>query len=207
MQTITKHYIDGAFVESHSREVMDIIKPTNGKVIARPARSKSRRWTDGVAETVRVQSYIHKGIEEAADRLTIRELVETYAHCADRRDAKGQMALFTADTHFVVYMNAKDPTPSQGLHSREALAPVFADLNKYTATMHFVGQSTILTLTGNRATGEAYTLAHHLTIDGGKRRLMIAALRYSDQFVKIDGAWLFSERLLYVDWIEERALS
>jgi SnoaL-like domain len=40
--------------------------------------------------------------EEAADRLAIRELVETYAHCADRRDAKGQMALFTTDTHFVV---------------------------------------------------------------------------------------------------------
>jgi hypothetical protein len=44
---------------------------------------------------------------EAADRLAIRELVEAYAHCADRRDAKGQMSLFTADTHFVVYMNAK----------------------------------------------------------------------------------------------------
>jgi len=37
--------------------------------------------------------------EEAADRLAIRELVEAYAHCADHRDAKGQMALFTADTH------------------------------------------------------------------------------------------------------------
>jgi ketosteroid isomerase-like protein len=145
--------------------------------------------------------------EEAADRLAIRELVEAYAHCADRRDAQGQMALFTADTHFVVYMNARDPKPSQELHSREALAPVFADLNKYEATMHFVGQSTIFTLTGNRATGEAYTLAHHLTIDGGKRRLMIAALRYSDTFVKTDGAWLFAERLLYVDWIEERILA
>jgi SnoaL-like domain len=144
---------------------------------------------------------------EAADRLAIRELVEAYAQCADRRDAKGQMALFTTDTHFVVYMNARDPKPSQELHSREALAPVFADLNRYDATMHFVGQSTILSLTSNRATGEAYTLAHHLTIDAGKRRLMVAALRYSDQFVKIDGAWLFSERLLYVDWLEERVLS
>ena len=50
-------------------------------------------------------------------------------------------------------------------------------------------------------------MPHHLTIDGGKRRLMIAALRYTDQFVKMDGAWLFSERRLYVDWIEERALA
>jgi hypothetical protein len=93
---------------------------------------------------------------EAADRLAIRELVEAYAHCADRRDAKGQMSLFTADTHFVVYMNAKDPTPSQELHSREALAPVFAELNKYDATTHFVGQSTIFTLAPDQATGEAY---------------------------------------------------
>src|SRR5579872_7029231 len=84
---------------------------------------------------------------EAADRLSIREVIEAYAHYADRRDAKGQMSLFTADTHFVVFMNAKDPKPSQELHSREALAPVFADLNKYDATTHFVGQSTIFTLT------------------------------------------------------------
>ena len=144
---------------------------------------------------------------EAADRLAIRELVEAYAHCADRRDAKGQMSLFTLDTHFVVFMNAKDPTPSQELQSREALAPVFADLNKYDATTHFVGQTTIFTLTSDRATGEAYCLAHHVTVEGGKRRLMLASLRYLDTFVKLDGAWLFSERLLYVDWLEERALS
>src|ERR1700736_2384913 len=93
---------------------------------------------------------------EAADRLAIRELVEAYAHCADRRDAKGQMALFTADTHFVVYMNATDSKPTQELYSREALAPVFAGLNQYAATMHFVGQSTIFGLSGDRATGEAY---------------------------------------------------
>src|SRR3984957_5929899 len=141
---------------------------------------------------------------EAADRLAIRELVEAYAHCADRRDTKGQMALFTADTHFVVYMNSKDPTPSQELHSREALAPVFAALNQYAATTHFVGQSTILTLSNDRATGEAYCLAHHVTVDGSTRRLMVASLRYLDAFVKTDGAWLFSERLLYVDWGDER---
>jgi len=144
---------------------------------------------------------------EAADRLAIRELVETYAHCADRRDAKGQTSLFTADTHFAVYMNAKDPTPSQEVHSREALAPVFAELNKYAATMHFLGQTTILTLTSDRGTGESYCMPHHLTIEGGKRQLMIAALRYYDTFVKVDGEWLFAERLLYVDWIEERVLA
>ena len=50
------------------------------------------------------------------------------------------------------------------LHTREALAPVFEDLNQYAVTMHFPGESTILTL-------------------------------------------CFAERLLYVDWLKERALS
>ena len=35
MNTITKHYIDGEFVESHGREVMDIIRPADGEVIGR----------------------------------------------------------------------------------------------------------------------------------------------------------------------------
>jgi hypothetical protein len=35
MKTITRYYIDGAFVESHGREVMDIIRPTDRKVIGR----------------------------------------------------------------------------------------------------------------------------------------------------------------------------
>lgn len=144
---------------------------------------------------------------ETADRLAIRELIEAYAHCADRRDAEGQMALFTEDTHFVVYMNAKDPNPSTELHSRDALAPVFSALENYDATTHFIGQSTIFTLTGGRGTGETYCLAHHVTVDGGKRRLMVASIRYLDTFVKLDDVWLFAERRLLVDWLDERALS
>jgi hypothetical protein len=144
---------------------------------------------------------------EAADRLAVRELVEAYAHCADRRDANGQMSLFTADTHFVVFMNAKDRKPTWELRSRDALAPVFADLNKYDATTHFVGQSTIFSLTDDKAIGEAYCLAHHVTVAEERRHLMIASIRYLDTFVKQDGDWLFAERLLYVDWTEERAIS
>ena len=117
------------------------------------------------------------------------------------------MSLFTADTHFVVLMDANDPKPTWELRSRDALAPIFADLDKYDATTHFVGQSTILSLTDDKATGEAYCLAHHVTVAKGKRRLMIASLRYLDSFVKHDGGWLFAERRLYVDWTEERAMA
>ena len=141
---------------------------------------------------------------EAADRLAIRELVETYAYCADRRDAEGQMSLFAPDTHFVVYMDARNPEPTQDLHGREALAPVFEALNAYVATMHFNGQSTV-ELDGDRATGESYCLAHHLTeAEDGSRTLMVASIRYLDAFVKQDGAWLFAERRLMVNWTDTR---
>jgi hypothetical protein len=45
---------------------------------------------------------------EAADRLEIRELVDAYAHCADRRDAKGQMSLFIM-MHTSLYSWTLDP--------------------------------------------------------------------------------------------------
>ena len=79
------------------------------------------------------------------------------------------------------------------LDGREALTPVFEDLNRYTATMHFNGQSTI-TLDGDRATGESYCMAHHLSVGAdGQRTLMIAAIRYDDVFVEQQGAWLFGD--------------
>jgi SnoaL-like domain len=50
---------------------------------------------------------------EAADRLAIRELVEAYAHCADRRDAMAQLSLFTADMHFVGSLRYPDAFAKQ----------------------------------------------------------------------------------------------
>jgi hypothetical protein len=91
------------------------------------------------------------------------------------------------------------------LHGRESLTPVFDNLNTYEVTMHFNGQSTVA-LDGDRATGETYCLAHHVFSADGERKLMIAALRYQDIFVKADGTWRFAERRLYVRWTETRTL-
>jgi hypothetical protein len=140
---------------------------------------------------------------ELADRLAIRELIDAYAHCADRRDGDGQKSLFTEQTHFAVYMEGQGTGPTQVLDGRQALTPVFDDLNRYQATMHFNGQSTIA-LSGEAATGESYCIAHHLFTEDGERKLMVAWLRYDDTFVKVDGVWLFAERKQYVDWTETR---
>jgi hypothetical protein len=143
---------------------------------------------------------------EAADRLAIRELFDAYAHCADRRDADGQKALFTDDTVFAVYMDGDGSEPTYVLHGRESLTPVFDDLNRYEVTTHFNGQSTV-TIDGDRATGESYTIAHHVFTEEDARKIMIASLRYLDTFAKLDGRWYFAERKLILDWSDTRAMA
>ena len=144
-------------------------------------------------------------LDEVADHLAIRELIDAYAHCADRRDVEGQMSLFTPDTEFLVYMDSRSAVPAQEVRGRDGLRPVFENLNTYEATTHFNGQSTV-TLAQNSAAGISYCLAHHVHVDGAGRSLMIASIRYLDHFVKMDGRWYFQQRKLMVDWIDNRPL-
>jgi hypothetical protein len=76
-------------------------------------------------------------------------------------------------------MAGEGTDPTDDLHGRESLTPVFENLNTYEATTHFNGQSTIV---------------------------MIASLRYRDTFIKEDATWRFGERRLYVDWTETRSV-
>lgn len=149
---------------------------------------------------------IEKELQEIADRREMRALVDAYAYCADRRDCEGQMALFTPDTHFVVYMDSHAAKPSYALDGRESLRPVFENLNTYNRTMHFVGQHTLRSYSETEAKGQAYCIAHHYNVlEGGERqRLMVAYMRYEDTFKKVNGKWLFAERILLVDFFENR---
>lgn len=114
------------------------------------------------------------------------------------------MALFTEDTRFLVFMDATAAEPTQELHGRESLGPVFDNLNTYRATTHFNGQNTV-SLDGDRPSGETCSIAHHVSYGSDdERTIMLASIRYLDQFAKQDGAWFFAERRLLVDWTETR---
>lgn len=143
--------------------------------------------------------------QEAADRLAIRELFDAYAHFADTRDAERQMALFTTETTFSVFMDGPGTEPTSVLKGREALSPVFDALNRYEQTMHFNGQSTVI-IKGNDASGDSYTIAHHVYTEEGTRMMMVAWLRYLDTYTKVDQAWYIAERQTVLEWSETRPL-
>jgi hypothetical protein len=141
--------------------------------------------------------------EEAADRLAIRELIDAYAHFADRRLPDEQAALYADDGRTLVYDDPTASEPAQVLTGRAEHAEGFGVLSQYAATMHFNGQSSIA-LSGDRATGETYTLAHHLLGAGEGRTLLVMFIRYEDSFIKRDGTWRFAERKLHIDWTDSR---
>jgi aldehyde dehydrogenase (NAD+) len=92
IKRITTHYIDGAFVPSHGREVMDIIRPTDGQVIAlaymadeedtrRAIAAAKRAFVTYGRSTVRERAELlrrlHETISERIDHLTAA-MVEEY---------------------------------------------------------------------------------------------------------------------------------
>src|SRR5246127_343205 len=96
IRTITTHYIDGAFVESHGREVMDVIKPTNRKVIAkatlgdeedtRRAIAAAKRAFASFGRTTREERsrylrQLHKAVSARIDDLTA-VMIEEYGGVA-----------------------------------------------------------------------------------------------------------------------------
>src|SRR5690348_17193233 len=136
---------------------------------------------------------------EAADRLAIRELFDAYAHCADRRDAEGQKALFTTGTRFAVYMSGPGHRPDlrpgrpRGTDARlRGPEPVRGD-DSLQRTEHRGAR---------RRAGHQRALhdrASPFTADG-ERKIIIASLRYLDTFAKTGDTWLFAERNLILDW-------
>src|SRR4029077_9545257 len=92
MQTITTHYIDGAFVESHGHEVMEIVNPTNGKVIAHVTLADEEDVRRAVAaakrafasfgrstkdERTEILRRLHKAVSARTDDLT-KMMVKEY---------------------------------------------------------------------------------------------------------------------------------
>jgi aldehyde dehydrogenase (NAD+) len=112
IKTLTTHYIDGAFVESHGREVMDIIKPTNGKLIGRATLGDEEDTRRAIAaakrafatfgkttkeDRARYLRQLHKAVSARVDDLTAI-MIEEYGGVAQfaRLLVEGGIAAFEA---------------------------------------------------------------------------------------------------------------
>jgi len=146
-------------------------------------------------------------LPELQDRLELRQLVEAYAHGADRREAEAMALLFTEDGRLVIYAGEPGASPPTAQRTgRAEIGAAMTRLGRYVSTTHLLGQQSVV-LDGDRATGETYCLAHHITDRDGQRSIYIMSIRYLDQYARVDGTWLIAERVLAVDWTETRPMS
>jgi len=86
VKTITTHYIDGAFVESHGREVMDILKPTNGQLIGRITLGDEEDTRRAIAAAKRAFASFSRTTKEERSRY-LRRLHETVSAHIDELTA------------------------------------------------------------------------------------------------------------------------
>ena len=101
---------------------------------------------------------------DVADRLALRALADQYAWAVDRRDRDGFLGVFHPDGVLVLLDHA-DPTVVTATRRGHAeLADITERIARYDKTFHFVGNARY-EIDGDRATGEVYCLAHHLTPD------------------------------------------
>ena len=140
-------------------------------------------------------------VREIADRLALRALGEQYAWAVDRRDRDAFLAVFHPDA-VLVLLDHKDPTVVTATRrGHEELADITELIARYDKTFHFVGTARY-EVDGDRASGEVYCLAHHLTANrhGGTDYVML--IRYQDTYSRRDGRWAIDERRLITDWTE-----
>jgi hypothetical protein len=126
----------------------------------------------------------------------LRRLISQYARCCDRRDESGFGALFVP--------NAILQGEGFRFSGTAEIGNVPNLLRRYVKTYHTL-LNYLAEVTADRATGEAYSMAHHLTPRAdGKYDDLVMYITYRDRYVRQHSGWLFERREVVIEFTEHR---
>ena len=132
-------------------------------------------------------------MQEYLTKQAISELVLTYCRAIDRRDFESLGSLYAADStddHGALFSGT----------GAEYVAWVPSILQRMLVTSHQVFNH-LIAVDGERAEGEVYIQAYHLTHDSaGQLVKIIGGGRYLDRYVCEQGRWLFAARKIVADY-------
>jgi hypothetical protein len=132
------------------------------------------------------------------DEGALRRSAELYAQGADRRDKALWASIVTTDCVI--------EAPGIRLVGREQIVAALDIMARlYAATQHRV-HNQVVSIEGDNASGETYSVAEHLSVAEGRRTLLTWAIRYQDRWRREQGQWRFASRKLLLDWTETRPL-
>ena len=132
----------------------------------------------------------------------ISDLAVEYTHAADRHDGDAVAAMFTPDGVMSVLTGDGDRTELIG---PAMIAGRLSALDRYRFTSHSVADH-IVSVDGDRAEGRSRCTAHHFADADGSWFDRVAYLRYVDDYVRVDGRWMFEHRTVHIDVEEQRPI-
>jgi hypothetical protein len=148
---------------------------------------------------------------ELEAQLAMRRLADVYCSAVDDGDADRMAALFSPEGRLVVYRPGEWPGHAEPLRrwdGRDGFAKLMDVLAaSYVRWVHFLGNHWA-EVQGDRAVGEAYLLAHHLSLaESGAEQEEVAVIRYKDSYVRTAEGWRFEERNACRQWTTVRPVS
>ncbi|MEN2738683.1 nuclear transport factor 2 family protein [Microbacterium sp. X-17] len=142
-------------------------------------------------------------LEVLEAKVALRELVDTFANLADEKRIADQMPLFTPDTKVQVYMG------EDLLFDIDGTEQLFEVFTSFTANVkrsyHMSGQQTV-EVDGDTAKGIAYCQVKLVSDEDGREVVQDSSIRYDDEYVRRDGAWLIAKRISHFSINDKRVL-
>lgn len=136
-------------------------------------------------------------IQELADRVALRELVERYARIPDDRDYATVDRVFAEDATLL--------GPGFELRGRDAIRAGMQAIERYSATLHCV-HNHLVEIAGDEAEGETWCVANHLHEVDGRPHKLDWGIRYRDRYRRGAEGWRIVWRELRVVWEQEGPL-
>ncbi len=124
-------------------------------------------------------------VQTLLDRAAIGDVILRYSRALDRRDWDEVASCFAPDA-YADYGAFKGDV-------NEVVASIRQGLEVFDKTMHFM-EPRIIELSGDKARAETYALAYHRRTDGGETKELLVRLRYLDELVRHQDAWLIQRR-------------
>lgn len=132
--------------------------------------------------------------QRALAALAVRQLLERYFSCIDRRDWTGLADCFAEDAH-AVYNSGQ----AQTLAGRAAIVERLRVVERFAATNHILSNAHV-TIGNHDARSITHAVAHLLPAEGSLQRILVRGLRYEDDLALDAGTWRISRRVHQPLW-------
>ncbi len=137
-------------------------------------------------------------LNELADKVALRELVDQISILGDNKDFESQVQLISEDAISETIVEGETIMKLEG---RNEMANAFANfLQEIDMVYHFNGQQVVTINGDNEAIGKCYCFITLIGNENGKKIKTTIGATYDDEYIRINNQWFISRRVGNFRW-------